>query len=121
MYLLAGLAFLPARLAAQGDTRWAEVLSDSAQTISLDTTAITPLGDSTYQVWERSVSQPAGHVRVLALAEFDCRSRLTRAVTVALPGFRPLPASTEDREWTDIPPGSAYEAEFRWVCGRRES
>ena len=47
-------------LAAQDETRWAKVLDDSAEVISLDTTSITPLGDSTYRVWERSVSRRRG-------------------------------------------------------------
>ena len=115
-WLLAGLAFYPARLVAQDETRWAKVLADSAEAISLDTTSITPLGDSTYRVWERSVSGPSNRVRVLARADFDCRSRLTRAVAVALPGLEPVAVSDEDRGWMEILPGSVYEAEFQRVC-----
>ncbi len=115
-WLLAGLAFCPARLAAQDETRWAKVLADSAEVISLDTTSITPLGDSTYRVWERSVSRPSNRLRVMARADFDCRSRLTHAVAVALPGFAPVPASEDGRKWTQILPGSAHEAELRQLC-----
>jgi hypothetical protein len=115
-WLLASLAIYPAGLVAQDETRWAKVYGDSTETISLDTTTITSLGDSTYHVWERTLSRPSDRVRVLALAEFDCRFRLTRAVAVALPGFQPVAVSSEDHEWTDILPGSAYEAELRWVC-----
>jgi len=115
-WLLAGLAVYPARLVAQDETRWATVFADSAEAISLDTTSITPLGDSTYRVWERSVSRPSNRLRVLARADFDCHSRLTRAVAVALPAFEPVAVSGEDREWTEILPRSVYEAEFRRVC-----
>jgi hypothetical protein len=120
-WLLAALACYPAQLVAQGETQWANVLLDSTEAISLDTTSITPLGDSTFQVWERSVSRPSDRVQVLARAEFDCRYRLTRAVTVALPGFQPVAVSGDDREWIDILPGSAYEAEFRRVCSLERS
>ena len=49
-------------------------------------------------------------------AEFDCRLRLTRTVAVVLPGFAPVRGSEEDSEWTEIPPGSSFEAELRQVC-----
>jgi len=55
-------------------------------------------------------------VLVLARAEFDCRLRLTRAVAVVLSGFAPVQGSEEDSEWTEIPPGSSFEAELRQVC-----
>jgi hypothetical protein len=117
MCLLAGLACHSAQLMAQDETRWEEVLADSAQAISLDTASITPVSDSTYRVWERSVSRESGRVQVLARAEFDCRSRQTRAIEVALPGFEPVALSGEDRGWREILPGSVYEAELRRVCG----
>jgi hypothetical protein len=58
------------------------------------------------------------HVRALARADFDCRLRLTRVVTVVIPGYQPVPASDEEREWTEIVPGSSFEAEWRQVCTR---
>jgi hypothetical protein len=63
------------------------------EAISLDTTSITPVGDSTYRVWERFISRQADGVRALARAEFDCRYRQTRGVAVALPGFEPVELS----------------------------
>ncbi len=109
-----GLGALP--LAAQDERRWVEVLSDSAEVVSIDAATVTPLGDSVYRAWERSVSRASGDVRVLARADFDCRLRLTRLVAVALRGSAPVPASEVDREWTEILPGSRYEAELRRVC-----
>ncbi|MGH7629915.1 MAG: hypothetical protein ACREOF_11160 [Gemmatimonadales bacterium] len=112
----AALALGASRLAAQDETRWVEVLSDSAEVISIDAASVTPLGDSVYRAWERSVSRGSGDVRVLARADFDCRLRLTRLVAIALRGYAPVPASEVDREWTEILPGSRYEAELRQVC-----
>jgi hypothetical protein len=107
------------RVAAQGEPRWTEVFSDTTEVISIDAASVTSLGDSIYRVWERSVSRPSKEVRVLARADFDCRLRLTRAVAVTLPGFAPVPVSAEDREWSEIVPGSRYEAELGQVCGAR--
>jgi hypothetical protein len=103
-------------VAAQEESRWTEVFSDSAEVVSIDAASVTSLGDSVYRVWERSVSSPSNEVRVLARADFDCRLRLTRLVAVTLPGFAPVPASEEDREWTEILPGSSHEAELRQAC-----
>jgi hypothetical protein len=114
--LSAALAPSAARVAAQGEVRWMEMASDSTEVISIDTASVTPLGDSVYRVWERSVSLGRTHPQVVDRADFDCRLRLTRVVTVALPGFAPMPASDDEREWTEIPPGSSYEAEWRQVC-----
>ncbi len=114
--LSAALALCASRLAAQDETRWADVVADSEEVISIDTTSIVPLGDSIYRAWERSVSRSSDRGQVLARADFDCRLRLTRAVVVALPGLAPVPASEEDRAWTEIRPGSRYEAELRHVC-----
>ena len=94
------------------------MFSDSAEAISIDTGSITSLGDSVYRVWERSVSRQSNIVRVLARADFDCRLRLTRTVAVSLPGYAPVRASEEEREWTEIMPGSSSEAELRRVCSR---
>jgi hypothetical protein len=66
--------------------------------------------------WERVVSRPSDQLRVLARADFDCRLRLTRSVAIVIPGFAPTPASDEEHEWTEILPGSTYEAEWRRVC-----
>jgi hypothetical protein len=98
-----------------------DVASNSVEVISIDTATMTAVGDGVYRVWERSVSPQSKAVRVLARADFDCRLRLTRAVTVVLPGYEPLPASGEDREWTEIMPGSRYEAEWRRVCANAGS
>jgi hypothetical protein len=113
---VAALALCASPLAAQAEARWVDVVSDSAQTISIDTASETPVADSVYRVWERSVSPQTKEMRVLARADFDCRLRLTRVVTVVLPGYQPVPASDEDREWTEIVPGSTYEAEWAQVC-----
>jgi hypothetical protein len=118
---VAALALCASPLAAQDEGRWMEVASNPAEVISIDTATMTPVGDSVYRVWERSVSPQSKTVRVLARADFDCRLRLTRAVTVVLPGYQPLPASDEDREWTEILPGSRYEAEWRQVCAKAGS
>ncbi len=112
----AALALGASRVAAQDETRWVEVLSDSAEVIAIDAATVTPLGDSVYRVWERSVSRESADVRVLGRADFDCRLRLTRLVAVAPRGFAPVAASEADREWTEILPGSRYEAELRQVC-----
>lgn len=93
-----------------------EVFSDDTEVISIDTASLTPLGDGVYRVWERWISRTSSNVRVLARADFDCRLRLTRAVAVALSGFAPVRASEDDREWTEILPGSRFEAELRQVC-----
>jgi hypothetical protein len=115
------LALCASPLAAQREPRWMEVASSPAEVISIDTATMTAVGDSVYRVWERSVSPQSKAVRVLARADFDCRLRLTRAVTVVLPGYEPLAASDEDREWTEIMPGSRYEAEWRQVCAKAGS
>jgi hypothetical protein len=116
--LWAALVFGASSVAAQGDVRWAQVFSDSAEVVSIDVNSVTSLGDSVFRVWERSVSPGSNDVRVLARADFDCRLRLTRLVAVSLPGFAPVAASEDDREWTEIVPGSSQEAELRQVCGR---
>jgi hypothetical protein len=103
-------------VAAQGETRWTEVFSDSAEVVSIDAASVTSLGDSVYRVWERSVSRSSNEVLVLARADFDCRLRLTRVVAVSLPGYAAVMASEEDREWMEIIPGSRHEAELRQVC-----
>ncbi len=112
----AALALGASRLAAQDETHWVEVLSDSVEVISIDAASVVLLGDSVYRAWERSVSRTSGKVRVLGRADFDCRLRLTRLVAVALPRSQPLPASEVDREWTEILPASRYDAELRQVC-----
>lgn len=104
MALSAALALGTSRGAAQGETRW------------IHTASVTPLGDDVYRVWERSVSRTSSELLVLARAELDCRLRLTRVVAVVLPGFAPVQASEQDSEWTEIPPGSSFEAELRQVC-----
>ena len=116
VFLSAVLALFASRVAAQADARWVVVAADSTEVISIDTASVIPLGDSVYRVWERSISRGSNVPRVLARADFDCRLRLTRTVTVTLAGFAPVPASEEDREWTEIPPGSSYEAEWRKLC-----
>jgi hypothetical protein len=121
LWSMAALALCASPLAAQGEGRWMEVASSPVEVISVDTATMTAVGDSVYRVWERSVSPQSQAVRVLARADFDCRLRLTRAVTVVLPGYEPLPASDEDREWTEILPGSRYEAEWRQVCAKAGS
>lgn len=103
---------------AQQGAQWTEVFSDSAETVSIDAGSVTSLGDSVYRVWERSVSRQSNELRVLARADFDCRLRLTRLVAVSIPGFAPVAASEEDREWTEIVPGTSDEAKLRQVCGR---
>jgi hypothetical protein len=113
---VAALALCASPVAAQGEARWMEVLSDPAEVISIDTATFTAVGDSVFRVWERSVSPRTKAVQVLARADFDCRLRLTRAVTVVLPGYEPLTASDEEREWVEIVPGSTYEREWRQVC-----
>jgi hypothetical protein len=115
---LAALALCAAPLAAQSEARWVDVAADRAEAIAIDTATITSVGDSVYRTWERSTSPRTKEVRALARADFDCRLRLTRAVTVVLPGYQPVPASDEEREWTEIVPGSSYEAEWRQVCAR---
>jgi hypothetical protein len=95
-----------------------DVVSDSAEAIAIDTTTITAVGDSVYRTWERSMSPRTKDVRALARADFDCRLRLTRVVTVVIPGYQPVPASDEEREWSEIVPGSSYEGEWRQVCTR---
>jgi hypothetical protein len=110
------LALSAAPLAAQGEARWVEVASDSTEVVSIDTTSVTSLGEGLYRVWERAVSRPSNQPRLLARADFDCRLRLTRAVAIAIPGFAPIPALDEEREWTEVLPGSTYEAEWRRVC-----
>jgi hypothetical protein len=114
--LWAAVALNASSVAAQDEARWTEVFSDSAETVSIDANSVTSLGDSVFRVWERSVSRPSNEVRVLARADFDCRLRLTRLVAVTLPGFAPVMASEDDREWTEIVPGSSQEAELRQVC-----
>jgi hypothetical protein len=105
-------------VAAQQGTQWTEVFSDSAEVVSIDAGSVTSLGDSVYRAWERSVSRQSNQVLVLARADFDCRLRLTRLVAVSLPGFAPVAASQEAREWTEIVPGSSDEAKLRQLCGR---
>jgi len=119
MALSAALALGTSRAAAQDETRWMEVFSDTAEVVSIDTASVTPLGDNVYRLWERSISRTSSDVLVLARADFDCRLGLTRAVAVALPGFAPVRASEEDFEWTEILPGSRFEAELRQVCATR--
>jgi hypothetical protein len=114
--VLVALGLCAARLAAQDGRRWQDVRSEGGGVVAIDTTSVTPLGDSTYRVWERSASRTPGQGGVLARVDFDCRLRLTRVVAVALPGFAPTPASESDREWVEILPGSSYEAEWRQVC-----
>jgi hypothetical protein len=121
LWSVAALALCASPLAAQGEARWIEVASNPAEVISIDTATMTVVGDGVYRVWERSVSPRSKAVRVLARADFDCRLRLTRAVTVVLPGYEPLAASDEDRAWTEILPGSRYEAEWRQVCAKAGS
>jgi hypothetical protein len=104
---------------AQDETRWKEVFSNNAEVVSIDTASVTPLGENVYRVWEASVSRTSSEVLVLARADFDCRLRLTRAVAVVLPGFAPVRGSEEDSEWTEILPGSRFEAELRHVCATR--
>jgi hypothetical protein len=118
LWSVAALALCASPLAAQTEARWLEVVSDTAEVISIDIATVTAVGDSVYRVWERSVSPESKNVRVLARADFDCRLRLTRAAAVHLPGYEPVPASDEEREWTEIVPGSTYEAEWRQVCSR---
>jgi hypothetical protein len=118
LWCVTALALWASPLAAQDEGRWMEVASNPAEVISIDTATMTPVGDGVFRVWERSVSPQSKAVRVLARADFDCRLRLTRAVTVVLPGYAPLSASDEDREWTEILPGSRYEAEWRGVCAK---
>lgn len=118
LWSVAALALCASPLAAQEEERWMEVAASPVEVISIDTATVTAVGDSVYRVWERSVAPRSNAVRVLARADFDCRLRLTRAVTVVLPGHEPLPASDEDREWTEILPGSRYEAEWRRVCAK---
>jgi hypothetical protein len=115
---VAALALSASPLAAQAEARWMEVASDSAAVVSIDTQTVTAVGDSVYRVWERTVSPQSKAVRVLARADFDCRLRLTRAVTIVLPGYQPVRASEDDQEWSEIVPGSADEAEWRQVCSR---
>jgi hypothetical protein len=110
------LALCTSRLAAQDETRWAEVVADSEEIVSIDTASVVPLGDSIYRAWERTVSRTSDRPRVLARADFDCNLRVTRVVAIALPGLAPVPAAEEDLEWTEILPGSRYEAELRRVC-----
>jgi hypothetical protein len=115
--LSAVLALSASRAGAQGEARWVEVVSDSTEVISIDASSVTPVGeDSVYRVWERSVSRRSNDLRVLARADFDCRLRLTRVIAVQLPGFAPVAASDDEREWTEILPGSRYDAELRQVC-----
>lgn len=114
--LSAVLALCASRAAAQDERRWMEVFSDDTEVISIDTASLTPLGDGVYRVWERCISRTSSDVRVLARADFDCRLRLTRAVAVAVGAFAPVRASEDDREWTEILPGSRFEAELRQVC-----
>jgi hypothetical protein len=115
---VAALALCASPLAAQAGARWVDVGSDGAEAISIDTATVTTVGEGVYRVWERSVSPGTKDVRVLARADFDCRLRLTRVLTVVLAGYQPVPASDEEREWTEIVPGSPYEAEWRQVCAR---
>jgi hypothetical protein len=110
------LALSASPLAAQGEARWVEVASDSTEVVSIDTASVTALGEGLYRIWERDVSRPSNQLRILARADFDCKLRLTRAVAIAIPGFAPTPASEEEREWTEVLPGSTYEAEWRQVC-----
>lgn len=110
------LALSASPLAAQGEARWVEVASDSTVVVSIDTASVTSLSEGLYRVWERAVLRPSNQLRLLARADFDCRLRLTRAVAIAIPGFVPIPASEEEREWTEVLPGSTYEAEWRRVC-----
>ncbi len=112
----AALGLCASQLAAQEGRRWRDVRSETGGVVAIDTASVTPLGDSTYRVWERSSSRRPGDVGVLARVDFDCRLRLTRVVAVVLPGFAPVPASEADREWVEIPPGSSYEAELLQVC-----
>ena len=116
--LSAVLVFGVSPIAAQGDARWTQVFSDSAEVMSIDANSVISLGDSVYRVWEQSVSRGSNEIRVLARADFDCRLRLTRLVAVSIPGFAPVAAAEDDREWTEIVPGSSQEAELRQVCGR---
>ena len=113
---LAALALCASPLAAQDEARWVEVVSIGDEVISIDTATVTAVGDSVYRVWERSAVPKTKEVRVLARADFDCRLRLTRVIAVVLPGFAPVPASDEEREWTEIVPGSVHEAQYRRVC-----
>ena len=113
---LAALALCASPLAAQGEARWVDVISIGDEVLSIDTATVTAVGDSVFRVWERSVVLQTKEVRVLARADFDCRLRLTRVIAVVLPGFAPVPASDEEREWTEIVPGSAREAQYRRVC-----
>ena len=114
--LSAALALGASQVAAQGEARWVEVRSDSTEVVSIDTASVTSVGDNVYRVWERSGSRASRDAQILARADFDCRLRLTRTVAVALPGFAPVAASSDDREWVEILPGSRYEAELRRVC-----
>jgi hypothetical protein len=77
-----------------------------------------PLGDSIYRVWERTLPRTSDRSPVLARADFDCTQRVTRTVEVALAGRAPVPASGEEAAWTEILPGSQYEAELQRVCSR---
>ena len=115
---VAALALCASPLAAQAEARWVNVGSDGAEALSIDTATVATVGEGVYRVWERSVSLRTKEARVLARVDFDCRLRLTRVVTVVLPGYQPVPASDEEREWTEIVPGSPYEAEWRQVCAR---
>lgn len=112
----AALVLTASPVAAQAQARWIEVATDSTEVISIDTASVTPLGEGVYRIWERTVSRGSNDLRVLARADFDCRLRLTRVVAVVLPGFAPTPASDEERQWTEMLPGSTYEAEWRQVC-----
>jgi hypothetical protein len=113
---LAALALCASPLAAQDEARWVDVASIGDEMISIDTATVTAVGDSVFRVWERSIVPETKEVRVLARADFDCRLRLTRVIAVVLPGFAPVPASEEEREWTEIVPGSVHEAQYRRVC-----
>jgi hypothetical protein len=119
--LWTGLVHSATQAAAQDEARWVEVFSDADEVVSIDTASVTSLGNETYRIWERSAARASGEVRILARADFDCRLRLTRAAAIALPGLAPLRALAEEREWTEILPGTRFEAELRQVCaaGRR--
>jgi hypothetical protein len=110
------LALCASSLAAQDEARWVEVATTGEEVLSIDTATVTAVGDSVFRVWERSVLPETKEVRALARADFDCRLRLTRVIAVVLPGYAPVPASDEEREWTEIVPGSAREAQYRRLC-----
>jgi hypothetical protein len=114
--LAAAFALGAQRLVAQDESRWAEVAADSAVVIAIDTVSMVPLGDSIYRVWERTLPRASDRSPVLARADFDCTQRVTRTVEVALAGRAPVPASAEEAQWTEILPGSPYEAELQRVC-----